>query len=124
MLEGLDLTVGENLAVQRRKLGVTQGQMAKLLGLGKHVYRSYEHDEERQWRQGPPAELPLLEGALAPEEVIYVLRQRLEWSLDDAAGAVGRSRATYVSIESGGRTTARWADYVITLMEKELAAAT
>ena len=124
MLSVTDLTVGENLALQRRRLGVTQDRMAELLGLGRDVYRSYERDADRKWRQGPPIELPLLdEGELAPEETIHILRMRLGWTLDDAAEAMGRSRATYVNIESGGRTTARWADYVINLMEKEIATA-
>ncbi len=124
MLKAVDLTVGESLTLQRRRLGVTQDHMAKLLGLGRDVYRSYERDADRKWRQGPPVELPSLgDDELASEEIIHILRLRLGWTLDEAAEAVGRSRATYVNIESGGRTTARWADYVINLMEKEIATA-
>ena len=121
MLIDTDLTTGENLTLQRRRLSLTQERMAKLLGIGRDVYRSYERDEDRKWRQGPPVALPLLDDELAQEEVIHILRLRIGWTLDEAAEAVGRSRATYVNIESGGRTTARWADYVINLMEKEIA---
>ena len=121
MLRDTDLTTGENLTIQRRRLSVTQDRMAELLGIGRDVYRSYERDEDRKWRQGPPITLPQLDDELAQEEVIHILRLRIGWTLDDAAEAVGRSRATYVNIESGGRTTARWADYVINLMEKEIA---
>jgi len=124
MLKVADLTTGESLILQRRRLGVTQGRMAELIGVGRDVYRSYERDEDRKWRQGPPIELPPLgDEDLADEEIIHILRLRLGWTLDDAAEAVGRSRATYVNIESGGRTTARWANYVIDLMEKEIATA-
>ena len=124
MLKVTDLTTGESLILQRRRLGVTQGRMAELIGVGRDVYRSYERDEDRKWRQGPPVELPPRgDEDLADEEIIHILRLRLGWTLDDAAEAVGRSRATYVNIESGGRTTARWANYVIDLMEKEIATA-
>ena len=113
--------MGENLTIQRRRLSLTQDRMAELLGIGSWVYRSYERDEDRKWRQGPPITLPLIDDELTQEEVIHILRLRIGWTLNEAAEAVGRSRATYINIESGGRTTARWANYVINLMEKEIA---
>lgn len=125
MLESLDLTPAERLAVIRKyRLRLSQKGMAEHLGISEGKYRSYERDETVRWRQGPPDKLPELEGDLGPEEVIFTLRTRLGWTLDDAAAAMGRSRATYVAIENGGRTTARWSEYVISLMEKELATAT
>jgi len=114
----LELTDGERLLIARRRKGLTQGEMAEELNVKTCTYASYEKDEDRKFRHGPPLPLPEV-GPIQHHETIVILRTRRGLTLTEAAAVVGTSRATYANIEGGGRVAMKWGEYAINQLRQQ-----
>jgi len=88
----ITLTKGEKFKAQRRRDGLTHKECAEKLGLPTQTIKYWEDNTPST----PRVEISLNEG-----ELYYVLRERLELSLKEAAKLAGISHITLIKLEKG-----------------------
>lgn len=92
----LELTVAERYIISRRRSGLTQSQAAESLGIHRNTYMRLERGEEIELG----TVCPDIEN-IQPHEYLLIKRLRKDWTLEQAASAIGLSRPWYNKIELG-----------------------
>lgn len=104
LIKTTDLTPGERLAIDRRRIGRSQQAQAGIFGVSLYKYRKWENDEEE-----PPNDPPL--GNLQTHEQCYVVRRRRGLRLGDVAVEMGFSRWWINQMELGEVNCGKLHDY-------------
>ena len=96
VLQLQQITSGEKLVVQRRRLKQNQREAAKAHGVSRNTYAAWELDLATT-QDVPDTELSQLED----REACWLLRRRGNWSQDTIAEEIGCSRVWVANMELG-----------------------
>jgi len=89
------LTIGERFLVKRKRMGMTQNEMARSYGYTRTTYGRVERD------QMPATEVPMCIGLLLPHEEAMILRRRNQETQKQVSERVGLSRHWISKMENG-----------------------
>lgn len=99
------LTPGELLVLHRRRLGESQTEAAKRLGVGRKLCALWEIDAKEYIGALPDID------AVADHEVVFILRRRSGKSRADMVKAVGINRTWLTAMERGDMDCSPLKDY-------------
>lgn len=95
-LEIRDLTLQECMILYRRRLEISQSQMAALFGVHREKYGMFERGEISELKADRPAL-----GSLQEHEKCFIFRRRSGWTQESCAEIMGVTRYWFNLMEQG-----------------------